>query len=46
MDYRCVKRKRIKAKSRASEAETEGIQHPGNAGTLKQGETSAENLMR
>jgi hypothetical protein len=35
----CARRKLKKARARASEAETGGIQQPGNAGAPKQGET-------
>jgi hypothetical protein len=38
----CTKRKLKKAKARASEADTGGIQQPGNASMLKQGKTSTE----
>jgi hypothetical protein len=39
---RCAKRKLKKASARASEAETEGIQQPGNESAPKQGENSTK----
>jgi hypothetical protein len=42
----CARWKLKKAKARASEAGTGGIQQPGNAGATKQGQTSAETLKR
>jgi hypothetical protein len=43
---RCARRKLKKAKARASEVGTGGIQQPGNAGVSKQGETLTETFKR
>jgi hypothetical protein len=42
----CARRKLKKARARASEAGTGGIQQPGNAGAPKQGETPIETFKR
>jgi hypothetical protein len=42
----CARQKLKKAKARASEAGTGGIQQPGNAGAPKLGETMPETLKR
>jgi hypothetical protein len=42
----CARRKIKKARARASEAETGGIQQPGNASAPRQGETSAKTAKR
>jgi hypothetical protein len=42
----CARRKLKKAKARASEGRTGGIQQPGNAGAPKQGETLTKTFKR
>jgi hypothetical protein len=42
----CARRKLKKARARASEAETGGIQQPGNESAPKKGETSAKTSKR